>query len=180
MINENSTKENDKINKPYSYKIDGKVFDFSLEEFRSITDYRCWSWNTTEHITLTIIDYIYDSNFLIAKTDLEKVPFFCETNGRFFDYYSGILAFDPFWAAVIWLEDEEYHSKEKALSCIGHTFTIPTLTSHSWFNHKGKDILKYCPSYEDIINTSWEGRLTNYCIRKNDIIKEKFGGLKND
>jgi len=166
----------DKKNKPYSYEIDGKVFNFSLEEFRRITDYRCWSWNTTDQITLTIIDYLYDRNVFIAKTDLEKVPFFCETNGRFFDFYSGILAFDPFCEGVIWLENEEYHAKEKALSCIGHTFTIPTLTRHSWFNYKGKDILGYSPSYEDIINTSWDGRLTKYCIWKDDIIEERFGG----
>jgi hypothetical protein len=166
----------DKKNKPYSYEIDGKVFNFSLEEFRRITDYRCCSWNTKEQITLTIIDYFYDRNVFIAKTDLEKVPFFCERNGRFFDFYSGILAFDPFCSCVIWLEDEEYHAKEKALSCIGHTFTIPTLTSHSWFNYKGKYILEYYPSYEDIINTSWDGRLTKYCTWKDDIIEERFGG----
>ena len=132
--------------------------------------------NTTDHITLTITDYVYENNILIAKTNLEKVPVFCEDNPNSLDFYSGIVAFDPFVSAVIWLSDEEYYAKEKALSCINHTFTIPTNTSHTWIFYKGNEILEYYPSYEDIINTSWGGRLTNYCCIKGCIIEDRFRG----
>lgn len=163
--------------KPYSFTFNGREYKFSLEEFRCITKYNSGQYNTTENITLTIIDYAYEQNVLIANTNLEKVPIFNDSGDY---YYSGIVAFDPFVSGAIWLEDEEYYAKEKALSCIGHTFKIPTITSHEWREYKGEKILDYSPSYEDIIKTSWEGRLTNYCCLKGRIIEEKFGGLNND
>ncbi len=155
--------------KPYSYTLnDGRVIDVSLDEFRYMTNYRSWCWKTTETITLTIIDYIYEQNIFIANTNLDKVPIFIDQ----VDYYSGIVAFDPFVSGVIWLEDEDYYNKEIALSCIGHTFTIPTNTSHYWNEYKGKKIIEYLPHYDDIIDTGWEGRLTKYgslvALWKND------------
>jgi hypothetical protein len=140
--------------KPYSYKLnDGTVIKVSLEEFRRITNFSSWCWNTTETITLTIIDYDFNKNFLIAKT--EKAPIF---NDRCKDYHSGIVAFDPFVGEAISLEDGEYYIKKKALSCIGHTFKILTNTNHYWGEYKGKKIIEYVPRYEDIKDTSWEGR----------------------
>jgi len=159
--------------KPYSYELnDGTVIEVSLEEFRRITNFSCLRWKTTETITLTIIDYDFEKNVLIAKA--KKVPIF---NDSCKDYYSGIVAFNPFSTAVIWQEtDEEYYSQEKALSCIGHTFTIPTNTNHHWYECKGKNIIAYFPWYEDIIDTSWEGRLTKYGDFDNPILEERCGG----
>lgn len=145
--------------KPYSYELDdGRIIDVSLEEFRYMTNYSSWGWKTTETITLTIIDYSYEQNVFIANTNLDKVPIFI----GHVDYYSGIVAFDPFVDGVIWLEEEDYHNKKIASSCIGHTFTIPTNISHEWSKYKGKDIILYYPVYDDIIDTSWEGQPTKY------------------
>ena len=145
--------------KPYSYKLNnGKVIELSLEEFRYMTKYYSWRYNTTENIILTIIDYSYEQNVLIANTNLDRVPIFHDPCHY---YYSGIVAFDPFVSNVICLDDEEYRSKWniQALSCIGHTFTIPTNTGHYWRKYKGEDIIDYVPSYDDIIDTSWDGRI---------------------
>jgi len=161
--------------KPYSYKLsDGRVIDVSLEEFRYMTNYRSWSWKTIETITLTIIDYSYDQNILIANTDLDEIPIFNDSCRS----YSGIVAFDPFVGCVIWQEEEDYYNKKIALSCIDHTFTIPTNTSHDWNEYKGKKIIDYIPVYDDIIDTSWEGRLTKYDCLDKGIVEERWGGDK--
>jgi len=159
--------------KPYSYKLnDGRVIDVSLKEFRYMTNYRSWGWKTTENITLNIIDYSYEQNTLIANTDLDEVPIF---NDSYRDYYRGIVSFDPFSDYVILQEEDYYYNKKIGLSCIGHTFTIPTNTNHQWFEYKGKDIIRYLPEYDDIIETSWEGRITNYYLDKG-IVEERWGG----
>ena len=163
--------------KPYSYKLnDGRVIDVSLKEFRYMTNYRSLGWKTTENITLTIIDYSYDQNVLIANTDLNKVPIFIDKEDYCSDYYSGIVLFDPFTDGVICQEEEDYYNKKIALSCIGHTFKIPTNTSHYWAYYKRKDIIEYIPEYDDIIDTSWEGRLTKYGSLDTGIVEERWGG----
>jgi len=147
-----------KKEKPYLFEFkDGRKIKLSLEEFSNITNYNSYYYSTTENIILTIIDYSYEKNVLIANTNLDRVPIF---NDRFRDYYSGIVSFDPFVSGVICLEDKDYYNKKIALSCIGHTFTIPTNTLHSWLEYEGDRIIDYMPSYDDIIDTSWDGKLT--------------------